>query len=185
MTDDLAVLDMSVLDELRASVGGDEAFIRDVVETYLAEGPQYMEQVAAAVASVNAFAFRAGSADAALLTTLAPGAYTVQVTGGTASLDGTGGALVEIYEILQPGEAPGARRLVNLSARGPVASGAPLIAGFVINGTAPQRAARRHYACRSITYEIDSNSAARATVSGKASSVFSASAAYRSPTFLA
>jgi hypothetical protein len=95
--------------------------------------------ISAAAASVNAFPFRAGSADAALLTTLAPGAYTVQVAGGAASVDGTGAALVEIYEILQAGEAPGARRLANLSARGPVAPGVPFIVGFVINGTAPQR----------------------------------------------
>ncbi len=89
--------------------------------------------------SVNAFAFRAGSADAALLTTLAPGPYTVQVTAGAASRNGTGTALVEIYEILASGEIAGTRRLANLSARGPVVPGAPLIAGFVINGTAPQR----------------------------------------------
>ena len=93
----------------------------------------------AAATSVNAFAFRAGSADAALLTTLTPGSYTVQISGGSASRDGVGIVLAEIYEILETAESPGARRLANLSARGPVAPGAPLIAGFVINGTAPQR----------------------------------------------
>lgn len=54
MTDDLAVLDSSVLDELLASVDGDEAFIRDLVETYLAEGPQHMEQIAAAAGRADA-----------------------------------------------------------------------------------------------------------------------------------
>ncbi len=99
----------------------------------------------AAATKLNAFAFRNGSADAALLTTLAPGAYTVQITRSTAAgpAAGPGGStgmvLVEVYEILDATETPGARRLANLSARGPVAAGAPLIAGFVINGTAPQR----------------------------------------------
>ena len=54
MSDELAVLDNSVLDELRASVGDDEAFIRDLIETYLAEGPQHMEQIAAAAARADA-----------------------------------------------------------------------------------------------------------------------------------
>ena len=54
MSDDLAVLDIGVLDELRASVGDDEGFVRDLVETYLAEGPAHMAQVAAAAASADA-----------------------------------------------------------------------------------------------------------------------------------
>ena len=47
----------------------------------------------AAQQSVGAFALASGSRDAVLVTTLAPGSYTVQVTGGT-----TGVALVEVYE---------------------------------------------------------------------------------------
>jgi HPt (histidine-containing phosphotransfer) domain-containing protein len=54
MNDELPVLDTAVLDELRASVGGDEAFVRDLVETYLAEGPQHMEQIAAAAGRADA-----------------------------------------------------------------------------------------------------------------------------------
>ena len=55
---------------------------------------------AAAIAGVanrvGAFAFAAGSGDAALLIDLAPGAYTARVSG----VDGTTGvALVEIYEV--------------------------------------------------------------------------------------
>ena len=95
--------------------------------------------ITAAAASVNAFAFRGGSADAALLTTLTPGNYTVQISAGATSANSTGVVLAEIYEIIEAAESPGARRLANLSARGPVAPGTPLIAGFVINGTAPQR----------------------------------------------
>jgi hypothetical protein len=52
--------------------------------------------LAAAFARVGAFPLPAGSRDAALLATLPPGAYTVQVSGvgGT-----TGVALVEVYEV--------------------------------------------------------------------------------------
>ena len=52
--------------------------------------------IATAAVRVGAFAFAVGSQDAALLVTLAPGAYTAQVTGvgGT-----TGLAILEIYEL--------------------------------------------------------------------------------------
>lgn len=100
--------------------------------------------IAAAAAGAGAFAFRNGSTDAALLTTLAPGAYTVQVeaspaTTGAGATATTGVVLAEIYELPAAGETPGSRRLTNLSARGAVTPGAPLTAGIVINGTAPQR----------------------------------------------
>ena len=52
--------------------------------------------LAAAFASVGAFALPNGSRDAALLATLSPGNYTVQVSG---SSDNSGTALVEIYEV--------------------------------------------------------------------------------------
>ncbi|MES2691835.1 MAG: immunoglobulin domain-containing protein, partial [Verrucomicrobiota bacterium] len=87
----------------------------------------------AASTQAGAFPFTAGSNDAALVSTLQPGAYTVVVGGGN------GTVLAEVYEVLQANEAPGTRRLVNLSARGTVTAAAPLIAGFVIGGTAPQR----------------------------------------------
>ena len=89
--------------------------------------------ITAAAARVGAFPFRAGSADSALLTTLTPGAYTVIIGGGN------GATLAEVYEVLEAAELVATRRLGNLSARGVVSPGAPLIAGFVIGGTAPQR----------------------------------------------
>ena len=46
--------------------------------------------------AVGAFGLTAGSRDAALVTALAPGSYTVQVSGVN---NGTGEALVEIYEV--------------------------------------------------------------------------------------
>lgn len=89
--------------------------------------------LSAAATRVGAFPFAANSGDAALLTTLLPGVYTVQIGGGT------GVVLAEIYEVTATNEAPGSRRLVNTSTRGVIAPDLPLIAGFVISGTAPQR----------------------------------------------
>lgn len=53
-------------------------------------------QLAAAAAAVGAFALVPGSADSAVLLTLGPGAYTMQVLGVNSA---TGAALVEIYEL--------------------------------------------------------------------------------------
>ena len=89
--------------------------------------------VSAAITRTGAFPFRAGSNDAALVTTLQPGPYTVAIGGGN------GVTLAEVYELLATTETAGARRLVNISARGTVSPGNPLIAGFVIAGSAPQR----------------------------------------------
>ncbi len=97
------------------------------------QGAPNAAAITAAATAAGAFPFPAGSADAALLATLQPGPYTVQVGGGT------GIALAEVYEVNAANEAFGARRLVNLSARGLVAPDQPQIAGFVIGGTAPQR----------------------------------------------
>jgi hypothetical protein len=89
--------------------------------------------IAAAATRVGAFPFNVGSADAALLTTLPPGVYSARIEGGT------GVVLAEIYEVPVADEAPGSRRLVNVSTIGVLAPDFPLIAGFVISGTAPQR----------------------------------------------
>lgn len=89
--------------------------------------------ITAAATRAGAFPFRAGSGDAALLSTLAPGSYTVVVAGGT------GTVLAEVYEVLQNNEVPGAQRLANVSARGAVTPATPFIAGFVISGPGPQR----------------------------------------------
>jgi hypothetical protein len=92
--------------------------------------------VAAASATVGAFALPSGSLDAALVTSLAPGAYTAQVTGVSGA---TGVGLVEIYDVdtLTPFSS---QKVLNVSTRGRVAPGeAALIAGIVINGTTPKR----------------------------------------------
>jgi len=51
MNADLPVIDEAVLDELRASVNGDEAFVLELAAAYLAEGEGHIEQVATALAS--------------------------------------------------------------------------------------------------------------------------------------
>jgi hypothetical protein len=52
--------------------------------------------IQAAATQVGAFALQPGSADSALLLTLAPGAYTAQLSGADG---GTGIALIEVYEV--------------------------------------------------------------------------------------
>jgi hypothetical protein len=93
--------------------------------------------VNAADLQVGAFALPAGSADSALVTTLAPGAYTAQITGGVGGA--TGLALAEVYDM--DAYTPfTAQRLINVSTRGEVNNGnAVLIGGFSFNGTAPKR----------------------------------------------
>jgi len=82
---------------------------------------------------VGAFALALGSRDAAVQqTSLANGAYTVQVSSVTPGQTGT--ALAEIFDASST--TSGARQLVNVSARAQVAaSDNPLIAGFVISGS--------------------------------------------------
>ncbi|HZZ20855.1 MAG TPA: CotH kinase family protein [Opitutaceae bacterium] len=87
--------------------------------------------VANAATVTGAFAFTTGSADSALLLNLAPGAYTVQVSGVGKS---TGLALAEVYEVGSSGS-----RIINFSSRGLVGSGSPMITGVVVSGTASQQ----------------------------------------------
>jgi DNA-binding beta-propeller fold protein YncE len=102
-------------------------------------GQPVPQQVPVAVATpsvfaeLGAFALPAGSADAACVATLPPGAYSSEVTdtGGR-----VGVALAEIYDA-DPG--PSASLLLNLSERAWVGTGGNiLIAGFVIGGSTDQ-----------------------------------------------
>ncbi|MSU47681.1 MAG: hypothetical protein EXS37_01055 [Opitutus sp.] len=87
----------------------------------------------ATFSSVGAFAFSAGSRDAALVAIVSPGSYTAIISGvgGT-----TGVALLEVYEL-----TVGSARLTNISARAQVGTGGNiLIPGFVISpGTGVRR----------------------------------------------
>ena len=87
--------------------------------------------LSAAFAQVGAFGLAANSADAAVLTTLAPGPYTIKVS----DLAGVGGTVLsEVYDAA-PSPLAATQRLANLSSRGTASSGSgTLVAGFVIAG---------------------------------------------------
>ena len=90
-------------------------------------------EIAAAGARTGAFPLAAGARDAALLITLAPGAYTVRAGGAGQT---TGVALVEIYDA-DAQDAAGRGSFVNLATRGLAGAGANvMIPGYVITGTA-------------------------------------------------
>jgi hypothetical protein len=78
---------------------------------------------------VGAFALTPNSRDAAVQVSLAPGTYTAIVGGGGAT---PGSALIEIYDAQLSGDVTS--RVTNISTRGQVGVGAPMIAGFVITG---------------------------------------------------
>lgn len=87
-------------------------------------------------AQTGAFPLTPGSADCALVATLYPGSYTVQVQDAD-STDTTGGnALVEVYDAGDMTD--GTSRIINLSSRGTVAPNGTLIGGLVISGNAPK-----------------------------------------------
>ena len=50
MSTELPIIDQAVLDELRQSVGGDEAFVVELATAYLSEGQGHIDQVADALA---------------------------------------------------------------------------------------------------------------------------------------
>jgi uncharacterized delta-60 repeat protein len=88
--------------------------------------------LSAAFAQVGAFSLQPGSSDAAILTNLNPGSYTMHVFDPS----GTGGVvLAEVYDASSSPMTAG-QRLINISARGTVSPGAgALIGGFVISGS--------------------------------------------------
>ena len=89
--------------------------------------------LAQAAAVSGAFPLAAGSSDAAVLVTLPPGAYTIQVTEATGATGGV--VLAEVYDVA----GGSASRLANVSSRsGLTAADGVLISGFVIAGGAPE-----------------------------------------------
>ena len=86
----------------------------------------------ATMSSVGAFPLTPGSKDSALVSTLAPGAYSAQITSAGSA---TGLVLAEIYDVAPSGST----LLVNLSARAQVGNASNLlIAGFAISGNVPK-----------------------------------------------
>lgn len=87
---------------------------------------------ASVMTSVGAFSLPTGSADAAIVTTLAPGSYTAQVTGANGA---TGLALVEVYEV-----GATTSQLVNISTRAQVGTGTSVvIPGLALTGTGSRK----------------------------------------------
>ena len=102
----------------------------------IAQNDDWNKDDAAEISRLGAFAFTAGSKDAALLTTLAPGAYTAQIADPSGT--GTGVALAEIYDASVNPNAD-YQRLVNISSRGRVTpDDGVLIGGFVVTGNSPK-----------------------------------------------
>jgi hypothetical protein len=91
-------------------------------------------ETSTAISQVGAFSLVAGSKDAALVTTLKPGAYTMHVIDGGE----TGVALAEIYDASVNPQSE-YQRLINISTRGEAGAGENvLIGGFIITGNAPK-----------------------------------------------
>lgn len=93
-----------------------------------------LAEVSAAVAKAGAISFAANSKDAALVATLKPSiSYTAQVTGKGSA---TGNAIVELYDI----DAGSESRLINISTRSFVGTGASIqIGGFILRGNGPRK----------------------------------------------
>lgn len=87
-------------------------------------------QLREAAMSVGAFQLGEDSADSAVIGNLLNGAYTIEIASNNSQ---TGVALTELFEL----DASG--RMTNLSIRGSVTAGSPLIGGFVIHGTGRKR----------------------------------------------
>jgi len=86
---------------------------------------------------LGAFALTEGSTDSVLLLNLPPGGYTAQISGVA---DGIGVGLVEVYDADDPRSETATAEIINISTRGEIGlSGDVLIAGFVINGSAPRQ----------------------------------------------
>lgn len=97
--------------------------------TRIQENDNWLSQDVSVFAAAGAFQLPFNSRDAAITTTVEPGAYTLQLSGGASS---NGTALVELYDAA--GSTTPAR-LTNLSARSALASTTDvLIAGFSIAG---------------------------------------------------
>jgi sugar lactone lactonase YvrE len=91
--------------------------------------------ISAAGDKVGAFKLAAGSLDAALLVTLAPGGYTAQLDAN----GGEGVALIEVYDVAANDTVP-TKQLVNISTRGFADVGdKALVGGFVVSGNQPKR----------------------------------------------
>ena len=89
--------------------------------------------VLATANAVGAFALpSASSNDAALVTSLGVGVFSAKVLGANST---TGTVLAEVYDANPAVYSASTPRLINISARAPMANDNPLIAGFVVGGS--------------------------------------------------
>ncbi len=93
---DSAVIDPAAFDELVASTGGEAAFIRELIDTYLTDAPQLFAQMRSALAASDAETFRraahslkSNSASLGALT-LSSLAKELEMMGKAANLEGAG-----------------------------------------------------------------------------------------------
>lgn len=101
--------------------------------TSVGSNDNWLATDSATMAGAGAFALTPASKDAALVATLAPGAYTAPVT---ATDGGSGVALLEVYDA----STSGTMSVVNASTRAFVGTGdSVLIPGFTISGTGTLR----------------------------------------------
>ena len=98
---DLPVLDERVLNELLASTGDDLTFVRELVETFLAEAPGQMEAMEAAVGADDADALvrpahtLKSSAATVGATRLSSVARELEMAGRSGTLESTSNATLE------------------------------------------------------------------------------------------
>jgi hypothetical protein len=121
--------------------GGREMFQNDNWETQNGYGGSTYRVAILAVGNLTgAFPLSAGGKDAAILTDVAPGNYTVQTTAKDLNVGNAYGVILfEVYDVTDPvNRQSGA--LKNLSSRGYVGTGSDvMIMGIVIDGQTPLR----------------------------------------------
>ncbi|MBS0661188.1 MAG: hypothetical protein JSR82_23465 [Verrucomicrobia bacterium] len=107
--------------------------LRDATGALVAQNDAWGDDPSAAEVIASGFAPPA-AAECAVLRTLAPGAYTAVIRGAA---DGTGVALVEVYDLAP---VAGAAQPINVSTRGRVETGdSVMIGGFVLEGAKTRR----------------------------------------------
>lgn len=105
MTDEQALLDRDVIGELRDSVGGDDEFVRELIATYLAEGPDHLAQMASAAAASDAAAIirpahtlKSSSASLGAMR-LAAVAREIEFCGRAGDTDGLGSRVTAAHDV--------------------------------------------------------------------------------------
>lgn len=85
---------------------------------------------------LGAFALNANSADAAVILSLAPGAYTLHIDNDAST---AGNALAELYDASPTPVPQNSPKLVNISARGVITPDHYITCGFVISGSSAKQ----------------------------------------------